>query len=120
MSRKSHAIDIKFSSMKNSLTKSKSMSEILIKHFCSQVMNIFIDLLYKRLWDLFIFFFVIKPKQNRIHIGSNLHDKNLIVFYENCLVQKTRTARKTHALPWKVKIFTFQHKHSFHHIFFPF
>ena len=46
--------------LENKRIKNKSVFAILIKHFYSQVMNIFVEALNKKLWGKS--FFVIKPK----------------------------------------------------------
>ena len=50
-SSKSHDIDIKFYSRKNYILSNKSVSEILIKHFHSQVMNILLEVLNNKMWE---------------------------------------------------------------------
>ena len=46
-------IDMKFHPRKNLIIKNKSLSVIRIKHFYSQIMNIFAKVLNKNLWGKF-------------------------------------------------------------------
>ena len=55
-SSKSHDIDIKFYSRKNYILSNKNVSEILIKHFHSQVMNILLEVLNNKMSEKSFFF----------------------------------------------------------------
>ena len=60
--RKSHDIVMKFYLHKNWIIKNRRMSAILIKHFYSVAMNIFVEVLSKKMCGKFKLFFIIKPK----------------------------------------------------------
>ena len=75
-----HDIDLNFYPGKNQKTKNESVSEILIKHFYSQVMNIFAEVLNRKLWGKYFFCNKIKTEPFLENCGHNVLDieKNFI------------------------------------------